>query len=60
MPTGPAQFICPRCGDEGCRVSMTRHRTEYVWRRRYCPSCSYKFSTKETWEAPRDIIEVGQ
>ena len=40
---------CEKCGSDRTEQSDTRQRpnTLYVWRRRTCKSCGYKFTTRE-------------
>ncbi len=40
---------CEKCGSDKTEQSDTRQRpnTLYVWRRRTCKSCGYKFTTRE-------------
>lgn len=38
---------CPMCGTETSVVDSRAHK-EGIWRKRFCPSCGFKFSTMET------------
>ena len=42
-------IICPKCSNDKTEQLDTRQRpnTLYVWRRRTCKSCGYKFTTRE-------------
>lgn len=51
-------FRCPLCRDYDNEVKDSRPRSDgYIWRKRYCRSCSSAFSTVEI---PVDLWTTGQ
>lgn len=44
--TSAAAFLCPQC-EEPMRVLRTSGRKWHIWRRRECPKCKHRITTKE-------------
>lgn len=40
-------MLCPACGEKATDIYDTRHRGDYVWRRRECTACGHRFTTHE-------------
>ena len=40
-------LICPTCGERQVKVLESRQKKTYIYRRRVCEFCFYRFSTKE-------------
>lgn len=38
---------CPSCGDSNAIVLVSRKRPRFIWRRRRCPNCGHRWTTRE-------------
>lgn len=50
--TTPLGNSCPACGYPSTGVAWIRHHPGFTLRRRKCPECGAKFSTRETRIGP--------
>ena len=39
---------CPKCGSDLLTIVDSRHKPDYVFRRRKCEKCDFRFNTNET------------